>query len=365
MALAIIVLIVFLTLAYFHLKCSIMSSFSTLFASILGMILAFNWYEKAADLFISRGYGVNWAQFGCFLLLFLLLFAVIRALSEFLIGANIDLGKSVKLAVALSCGFLTGLIFSGVVLVAMGMLPMQGKVFYSRFDPEKTVSLNNPKSPLLNADGFVCGLYKLISAGSMSSGKSFGVVHADFLNQIHLNRLKIKEDVLAVNAGNSLVLASGNPVRLWNFPDGGDMTVVRMGIKVQSIANGGAGNAAGEVQFIPAQIRMVCKPESAAEGKKELSGTARAVLPAGFLEYGRLVKKNLEEIIAPDIKGLKDRILWQDVVFDIPQGQKGILLQFKQCAMVELPRAVPTSEDVEKALNQPEGQGNSSPEAGN
>jgi hypothetical protein len=360
MATALIILIIILTLAYFYLKCSVMSSFSTLLVAVFAIIIAFTWYEKVTGLFISRGYGVDWVHFGSFLLLFILAFAVLRAMADLLIGTSVDLGKPMKISAALICGFLTGLILSGALLVALGMLPMQGKVFYTRFDPVRTISLGNPQKPMLNADGFVCGLYRIISAGSMSSKKSFGVLHADFLNQIHLNRLKVNEGILTVSAPDALVLPSAksqNPVRIWNIPDSGQMTVVRMGIKAQNIANGGANNAAGQVQFFPAQVRMICKPAGTAE-ERLLAGNGRAIWPVGFLENGNLVKKGLEEIITPETKELKDRIVWMDVVFDVPPGQQGILLQFKQCAMVKLPKAVPTTEDIEKILNQDEPQEN-------
>ncbi|MHC5083007.1 MAG: hypothetical protein ACYTET_03595, partial [Planctomycetota bacterium] len=210
-----------------------MTSFSTMMSAIVASFLAFTYYEKLAELFVSRGYGVNWAHFGCFILTFVLGFALLRALSDLLVGANIDLGKPIKIASAVICGLLTGLIISGNLLVAMGMLPMHGKIFYSRFDPEGTVVLNNAKTPAVNADGFVTGLYSWVSRGSLSSAKSFGVLHADYLSQIHLNRLKVKEKVLSVASRKSLILPSGKtkkPVRTWDIPDEGKLTVVRMGI---------------------------------------------------------------------------------------------------------------------------------------
>ncbi|MBP8604383.1 MAG: hypothetical protein KBI46_00895 [Phycisphaerae bacterium] len=352
MELAIIVIGILLTMAYFYLKCTPMSSLSTLLASIFALIIAFSWYEKITELFISRGYGVDWAHFGCFLLSFILTFALLRALADLLVGVNIDLGKPVKLITALVCGFLTGIILTGTLLVALGMLPLQGKVFYSRFDPSKPVSLNSPKVPLLNADGFVVGLYRLVSAGSMSSGKSFGVVHADFLKQIHLNRLRVQEGVLTVSSRKALILPSGKnqkPVREWDIPNRGKLTVVRMGIVARNIADGGANNSSGQIQFFPGQIRMICKP-SGTDTKKMLAGSGKAIWPVGFIEGGKLVEKHLEEIITPETKGLKDRTIWLDAAFDVPQGQEGVLLQFKQYAMVQLPKAVSTSDEVEKAL---------------
>lgn len=351
MATAIIIIVITLTLAHFYLKCSMMTSFSTMLASVFAMIIAFTYYEKLAELFVSRGYGVNWAHFGCFVLAFVLGFALMRALADLLVGANIDLGKQVKMISAVVCGLLTGVIISGSLLVAVGMLPLQGKLFYSRFDPQKPVTLSNPQKPILNVDGFVVGLYKWISAGSFSSDKSFGVLHADFLSQIHLNRLKIGDKVLTISSRKALTLPSGKnkkPVRTMELADKGKVTVVRMGILAKSIPDGGANNGSGQILFYPAQIRMIAKKS----GPSNLKGVGKALWPIGFLdEEGKLVSSDLEKTETPDTKGLKDRTVWRDAVFQLPPGYEGVLLQFKQNAVVQLPAAVASTEEIEQALN--------------
>jgi len=350
MATAIIIIVILLTLAHFYLKCSMMTSFSTMLASIFAMVIAFTYYEKLAELFVSRGYGVNWAHFGCFVLAFVLGFALMRALADLLVGANIDLGKQVKVASALICGLFTGVIISGSLLVALGMLPLQGKIFYSRFDPEKPITLSNPKTPIVNVDGFVVGFYKWISAGSLSSGKSFGVMHADFLSQIHLNRLKVNENVLTIGSRKALTLPAGKnkkPVRTMELADKGKVTVVRMGVLAKSIPDGGANNGSGQILYYPAQIRMIAKSNS-----RTLQGAGKALWPIGFLaDNGKLVGSDLEKIETPDTKGLKDRTVWLDAVFQLPPGYEGVLLQFKQNAVVQLPEAVPSTEEIERALN--------------
>ena len=71
MALVIVILVLLLTLAFFHLKCSMMQSFMTLWSAVLATIVTFSYYELAAGLFISRGYGLDWASMGCFTILFI------------------------------------------------------------------------------------------------------------------------------------------------------------------------------------------------------------------------------------------------------------------------------------------------------
>lgn len=357
MALAIIILVMLLTLAHFYLKCSLMSSFSTLIAAILASILAFSYYESLANLFVARGYGVDWAHFGCFLLAFVLGFALFRALADLLVGANIDLGKVVRYIASISCGILTGLIISGNLLVAMGMLPMQSKVLYSRFNPDGPVTLNKSQKPPLNADGFVSGLYSWISQGSMRSSKSFSVLHADFLSQIHLNRLKVKDSILTIGSRDALKLPTGSgkqPVRIWEVADPDDsmnkikVVVVRMGIDARNISDGGASNKSGQVSFYPAQLRLICKSSG---NTGDFTGSGTAVWPIGFIEEGQLVKKKLDEVITPSMKGLKNRTIWLDAAFEVDSSLVPVLLQFKQNAVVDLPAPKPTSEEIEQALN--------------
>ena len=70
MALVIVILALLSTLAFFYLKCSMMQSLMTLWSAVLATIIAFSYYEWVAELLISRGYGMNVASSGCFILLF-------------------------------------------------------------------------------------------------------------------------------------------------------------------------------------------------------------------------------------------------------------------------------------------------------
>lgn len=355
MALVMILLVLILTLAFFYLKCTMMQSLITLWSAVVSTILAFSFYENAADLFISRGYGLQWALVGSYVVLFIVSFAVLRSACEYLVGVNIDLGSKVKASAAVICGLLTGLVFSGNLLVAMGLLPLQGSVFYSRFDPAGPVNPTSPKAPALSTDGFVSGLYGLISSGSMSSGKSFNVLHADYLTHIHLNKLKVKDSVLIVSSPEAIAIPSKKgqqPVRLWTTPDSKELVVVRMGIIAKKIAEGGANNAEGKVAFFPAQIRLIAKEKAADSAGNPLAGSAEAFYPAGFIRDGLLVKAELNETISPDPKELKDRILWLDVAFDMPQGYNPVLIEFKLNAAADLTshNVVKSTPEVENAL---------------
>ncbi|MBL7214956.1 MAG: hypothetical protein ISS71_04685 [Phycisphaerae bacterium] len=351
---AIVILVMLLTLGYFYLKCTVIGSLSTMMILIIASVLTFSYYEKLAELFISRGHGVQWAHMGCFILIFVLSFALLRSLRDLLVGGSaLDLGNPAKISVAVVCGLISGIIVCGNLLVTMGLAPVQSKFFYNRFASDNSISVEKPQKSFLNTDSFITGLYSLISRGSLSAGKSFAVLHADYLSQIHLNRIKIADDILAVTSKKSLMIPSGNtkkPVRIWDAPDKGKVTVVRMGIVAQNIQSGGAINPAtpSRIQFCPAQIRMVCKPSS--ETKYVLTGTGKAIWPIGFYKDGKLTQVKLNDIIPHDVKSARDRIVWLDAVFETPDGYEGVLLEFKQNALVTLPAAVPLTEEIEKIL---------------
>ena len=91
-----VLIIILLCMAQFYLKSSALTSFATVISAVFGAIIAFNYYEALADQLISRGYGGQWAQAGCFILLFVIGLAAIRSLADFLIGSHVNFGTIVR-----------------------------------------------------------------------------------------------------------------------------------------------------------------------------------------------------------------------------------------------------------------------------
>ena len=353
-ALVIILIVTTLAIAHFYLKCSVMTAFSTFMASIFGSIVAFTYYEMLADLFISRGYGI-WAPAGCFVLAFVLGFAAVRALADLLVGANIDFGNGAKITVNLILGTVTGLILSGHLLVTLGMMPIAGNRLYNRFPTDSPISLKNPNRPLLNPDGMVTSLFALFSRGALSSGNSFGVVCADFVNRNHLNRYGVAKDVTTICSKKALSVPKGNqkPVRIMDIKDIGTVTVIRAIISAKDIPDGGAKTDKGVV-FTMSQVRAIAKSKDKANN---FLGSGEAFWPIGIFEKGKLVQKAPSEIITFSNQDFRKdtRTVWVDFVFEIPSDKQAVLLEFKQNALTPLPSPVRSSEDIEKALDSAEG----------
>ena len=331
-----------------------MQSICTLWFAIISTILAFAYYESAANLLVSRGYVASYAHMGCFAILFLLGFVLLKTVGGYIIGANIDLGSMAKLVSGIVCGLLCGIIFAGNLLIVIGMAPVQSSLLYSRFDPESPVSVNNPAKPVLNADGFVTGLFNMVSSGSMRSEHSFAVLHSNFISQNHLNRLKIKDEVLPVCGNESLFVPKGenlHPLRHWKTTDQ-DMVLVRAEIANKKIGDGGAANASGQVTFIPAQMRLIYS-EGTKSSNNPFSGKAKVAYPTGIIQDGQFEKKDLSDVLNSESGEIINRKLVLDMAFELPQGAKPLLLEFKQGGIVDLTsyQIVERTEETERLLN--------------
>lgn len=359
MATTLVCVIMLAGIAYFYLKCNIMTSLTNLLASLMGCILAFSYYEQLAGLLVSESWAVTWIQSATFLLIFFFGFLFIRVLSGFLTKSDFEVTQIAKLSINLTCGALTGMVVAGILLVAVGLSPLPPRLFYSRFPLSKPIHLGLSYPPVINADGFAASFYSWVSQSSLSSSKSFAVLHADYLTRLHLNRYALSKDIPAVCSYKAIKLPSGNvsPVRLRKFSDTPEMmTVVRLGISASEIHKGGAAEKNHKVSLIAGQVPLIIKEQDQAGN---YTGSAQVIYPAGKMNKGgaletlALEKNPLDDGKADEDKkaGLKEGYYWMDLVYQVPQGRKAVLIGFKQNAILELPKAVPSTEEIENALN--------------
>jgi len=371
-AIILILIITILSVAHFYLKSGALVSFATFAAAVFGVIVAFTYYEPLTNMLLSRGYGGQWALAGIYVLLFVFTFAIIRTAADFMFGQDVDLGNVITKITAIVCGVVTGLIISGVVLVALALAPTSPKLPYARLgDGDSAVTIakmRSPGKPLIRADGIVAGLFGWISKGSLSSKKSFAVYHDDFLNQVHLNNYMARKKVYTV-AGNRAVRVPKKGVRKLDS-DNDNLTVVRMEVKNADIKSGGARGADGDVAFMLGQVRLICKPKN----QTDTRGSGVAVYPEGRIVSRRradkdaekkdltgalsgrvLEKRSLGEIIKlerDDFKiGGKSAGARVDLAFKVPSDKEAVLLEFKQNVAVEVPSSSLASEEAEQLLN--------------
>ena len=351
-----VALITIMCVAQFYLKNNPLTSFVTAVSAMLGMMIAFNFYELLGGLLIQKGYLVTYANGICFLLLFGVCFALFRVLSGLLVGSSIDFGNIAKTISAIVFGIITGLIVSGCLMIAVNMAGLSGKLSYKRFDDTITKpTLDNPHKCIIPADDFVAGLFGWISKGSMSSKKSFAVYHADYINKLHLSKHLIKDGVLPVSSRKAINIPAQG-VRPAETSEGQKYTAIRLEIDSSKIDKGGAADKDSNLSFGLYQVRVICKNT----GQKNTFGSASKVIyptsnvvlfPGGkpqkkVIPFGETLKFEKDEFTSAKGK----RLALIDLAFEIPSGMEAVLLEFKNIAVVEVPK-VSTSDNVEEQLN--------------
>jgi len=357
-----IIIIIVLSMAQFYLKCSVLTAFITMISAVFALVAAFNYYEIIAYQFISRGRGGQWAQPLCFIFTFVVAFALVRAIADQLLAAEIHFGVLATRITAVVCSVVVGVIFSGVLLITIAMAPTSPKWPYRRFgEEERNLSLsqiNNPNKAFLNTDSLTAGLFAWMSKGSLSSSSSFDVYHADFIDQLHLNSQKAKEDVCIITGNEAVVVPAKYGVRTREV-DERQITFVRMGISGKDITEGGAKDSEGNVVFTLSQVRLICKKQGRTNAT---AGSAKAIYPRGYIFKRKKKEADLDNLITvgrDDFKrGSYGRVAWFDMLFDVPGSMTPVLLEFKQSAVAELPRPVAGSDEIEQQLDNPESKEN-------
>jgi len=347
----IVVVIILLSAVYFYLKSPVIGSFALLISSMVSAIVSFSYYELFAEMLIGRC--GQWAHPVCFALLFIVTFIILRIACDYLVGANINFGVLITRLTAVICGLLTGVVVSGILMITIAMMPFSQKWPYARFGnrPPTASKIQNTNKSFLNTDGFASGLFSWVSKGSLSSKKSFAVYHADFLNQIHLNRLtpekrNVIPEINRPRSGKSksrrpIIVASSEAINvsktgLTRREDG--RTIVTVDVSGKGIADGGAADKGGSVLFTLSQVSLVCKEKSQSSNT---TGSGTVIYPVKYIseQQRNTDEASLGELITfsrSDFSGA-GRTVPVKIAFDVPNTMRPVLLRFKQNAIVGLP----------------------------
>lgn len=361
----IIVLLIILGCAVFQfLKGSIVRAFATIVVAVFACIIAFGFFEILANLLIKRGNSgsmlavVPWAHSLGFLLLFVIVFAVLQTVViQMTRKHDIDLGFLPERIGRVVLGIILGLIISGVLMTFLVMAPLSSKYPYERFDP-RNLKVDSPKKVLLNVDGFVTGLFSVVSNGSLSSKRNFACMRPNILDQFFLNRLDndvslvcgssqaieiprekavwpasedIKTQIEELNSEGKFSRSPGKPTK----PIGTyQVMIVRVGLKKKAVTREQKINAG---IFTLSQLRLICKPRAGEGGP--LEGEGINVYPLGYF-------KTAGQIVAdPKIALKQDDFLRDsttkniDFIFAVPGGLVPSLVEFKLNNVVQIPKS--------------------------
>lgn len=332
-----------------YLKGTLAQGIVMIFNALVAGFAAFGFFEIASKYLISYSPGLApWAPMICFLLLLVLVFAILQAIQMQINKEKIDLGIMPERIGRPAAGVVLGYVVTGYVLVAAAMAPLPSQYPYSRFDA-RNPNASSPKKAMLSPDGFVTSLFGTVSKGGfspMGEPKSFAMLHAGYVDQLHLNRLQAKEAPLMTSAPvldtprkagvwfapDSLRDTEGKPV---SAPAGTSLMLVRATLKKSA------------AKFTLSQMRLVCGLKGVAG--QPLAGQGQAAYPLGYIGAGgQLERKSLAEIV--DLSKAPGDSVTMDVGFAVPANLTPVLLEFKRNNVVqvsapaspeEAPQAVP------------------------
>ncbi len=191
MAFNLVSLVLVLAVTFMHSIFGFFSGLINVFCSVAAIAITFGFYEALND-FITKSFGLHpgYTEPICFIALFVISMAVLRALADNYIRGNVKLPMAVDLAGAGVCGFINAQLFVGMLVLGVLMLPIGGRVLgfsawerneYNEQDPDHPQLTKFDRNHLwLRSDEFAAGLFKLISGGSMRGTTAFASVYPNF-----------------------------------------------------------------------------------------------------------------------------------------------------------------------------------------
>lgn len=359
--------------AYQYFRGTIFKAVMTIIVAIIACAVAFGFFELAATGLMSKISSDKFhplAQPVCFIILFLLSFAVLQTVAMQLGKQGVDFGDLPERIGRPILGIFMGLIVSGLLLTALAMAPLPNKYPYPRFDAGNP-DAQRPNKVLLNADGFVSGWFGILSNGSMRAirkPQSFSALHPDFLDQLYLNRhndsdgiaLITKAQAVRVPAKEGVWYASGgikdSQGNAITPRTGCGIMVVRMVINKSYLKNTG--------KFTLGQLRLICMPKDFTLSQETLIGKGVNAYSIGYYSgQDEITTKRLSELITVERdafpEGEDTRNI--DFAFNVPNDYTPVALQFKQNCISQVSRPVSSEQApavtpfVEQSRAEPEG----------
>ena len=355
MASFIVILIIAACAALLYLKGTVLKALATLIAAVCASIVAFGFFELLANVFIKEPSQseypslMPWAQPLCFVLLFIITFAVLQTLASILTKQPVDLGFYPERIGRVICGILLGLFLSGLLLTALAMAPLPNNYPYQRFD-ERIPNPERPSKVFLNADGFATGWFSMVSDGSLAAirnPRSFSALHPAYIDQLFLNRHNTEDDITLVARPESIEFPRKSGEKgengAWlapkNLQDTNGQTIPPKSGHTLIIVRAGLNRRAARDArlFTLSQLRLVCKRNNFAKDPFVFVGKAWNFYPIGYITRpNTLEQKKLNEKIEVELKAF-DKTVWIDFAFYVPDELTPVHIEFKQNSLARVP----------------------------
>lgn len=208
-----LILIIFLgVIAFFHFIQGFFSATLSAIFVIIAAVFAFSYHETVVESLLG-GRLANTAHAMVLLMLFALIYLILRVIFDNLVPGNVRLPVAFDKAGAAIMGIIAGIFATGIVAIAAQELPFAASIAgYTRYDvtPERnlTVRMNNGRDTdskvwdsltadkpgewgdqrglMVPIDDIVVGTVRKLSGsdGALDSGRPLASIHPDFLQEL-------------------------------------------------------------------------------------------------------------------------------------------------------------------------------------
>jgi hypothetical protein len=338
-----------------YIKGGVITGFIFLVAVLVGIAAAFGYYELLAGYVKDYGFIGPKAYPLAFFVAFVAAFIIIKEVADNLLRPEISFGPTVDKAGGVVLGALVGYLFAGAMLVVIALLPYKINWLYGRFE-DKISNPPQPSGALLNPDGFVTGLFGAFSNGSLKGEQSFTVVHADYMDQIFLDRHRVSDGVWPIAQDGAVSLTAPGvhaaPENLIEAPRqegqqpqpfapeaGKTLTLVKLQINLNSLTPSDSESDV-QVKLALGQLRLIVKDKQ--DAGNAVSGSGEAVYPIGYINAaGQLVVTSLDTMLGEE--ELKGGAI--DFAFYVPSNSTPVLMEFRHNIIEEIkPMAAPATQ---------------------
>jgi hypothetical protein len=305
---------------------SLARSTAMLLSAIAASFISLNFYESLAAIMIDSSMMAPKAHGVAMLLIFVLSFGILVALSTKFLSGEIKFEGLVDRIGGAVVGLFTGYVISGIIILSLSLASGSGSFPYERFSGKP--DMQNPSGTLLSPDGFQAAMFGFISDGSLAGSNSFAVLHAGINDTAALDRMAAEKKISPLAGKNPF---QGAPV-LWAAPagllgpdgkklesaGGTEMLLLRLTVP------GGADSS-----FLLGQLRLVCRSKDAKGSANTGSGTC--IYPAGYLkDPTTLVTASADTVIPPADLGNGSGAKVMDFAFYVPGTMKPALIELKR-----------------------------------
>lgn len=162
----------------------LVSALVTAGLAILCVALAFGTFEWVAYTFLAGPLG-ELALPVALMAMFVVPLLALRSAMDVLVTRSSLMPVLIDRAAGTACGLIAGFLMSGVLSVAVQMLPFDGTVLgHSGLDPET----GTENTLWLNLDRVTVGYASMMSGGLFSGGRSWRDAHPDFMQEVIWNQ---------------------------------------------------------------------------------------------------------------------------------------------------------------------------------